>query len=518
MINFNIHNLKNNFYLIFLGAISSFSLPPYNHFIINFFTFSLFFIYLFQINKNGDAKIIYFKNGWLFGFGYFISNLYWISISLTFDKNFNFLIPFSIILVPAFMALFYGIAIYIFSYFLNNKKVISSVLIFSLIFGLIEIIRGYILSGFPWNLISYSFSEEIYFIQALSLIGTYSFNLICITLFTIPSIIILSKSRSEIIPCLFFILIGAFFLIFGHNKIKNFNEKEIFLNNYKFSILSSNISLDRYYSNSNEEEIINELIFLSNPVKNEKTIFVWPEGLFPETDLNDLQKYRSKFLEKFDENHYIILGINNSKRLDNGIKYFNTLAVINNKAEILASYDKNKLVPFGEFLPFENILKKIGLKSLTNNYQSYSSGNKREIINISLNGSELNFLPLICYELIYSGELSRNNDFNYIINISEDGWFGNSIGPHQHFTHAIFRSIENGKYLIRSANNGISAVINPIGKVISKMNLNETGKLVFEHNKNQEKTIFLLFGNKIIIFVILIYILLIFSFNRLKNE
>jgi apolipoprotein N-acyltransferase len=175
-------------------------------------------------------------------------------------------------------------------------------------------------------------------------------------------------------------------------------------------------------------------------------------------------------------------------------------------------------VPFGEFLPFENILKKIGLKSLTNNYQSYSSGNKREIINIGLNGSELNFLPLICYELIYSGELSRNNNFNYIINISEDGWFGNSIGPHQHFTHAIFRSIENGKYLIRSANNGISAVINPIGKVISKMNLNETGKLVFEHNKNQEKTIFLLFGNKIIIFVILIYILLIFSFNRLKNE
>ena len=515
---FNIHNLKNNLYLILLGAVSSFSLPPYNHFIINFFTFSLFFIYLFRINKNINSKIIYFKYGWFFGFGYFISNLYWLSISLTFDENYKFLIPFSIILVPAFMALFYGVAIYMFSYFLNNKKVISSVLIFSLIFGLVELIRGYILSGFPWNLISYSFSEEIYFIQILSLIGTYSFNIICITLFTIPSIFILKKSKSTIFASLVIILIGVSFLIFGYNKIKNFNEKEIILNNYKFVIISSNISLDRFYSNGNEENIINELIFLSNPVKNEKTIFIWPEGLFPDTDLNNLQKYSNKFSEIFDENHYIVLGINNSKNLDNQVRYFNSLAVINNKAQVLVSYDKNKLVPFGEFLPFENILKKIGAKNLTNNYQSYSSGDKREIIDLSLNGLKIKFLPLICYELIYTGELSKNNNFNYIINISEDGWFGNSIGPHQHFAHAIFRSIENGKYFIRSANNGISAVISPIGKVIYKIDIGQTGKLDFQHYKIKQKTIFSVFGNKTILFVILFYIFLIFSFNRLKNE
>ena len=518
MIKYNIHKLKYDLYIILLGVASSFSLPPYNLFIINFFTFSLFFIYLVKFKVSTKYKLEYFKIGWLFGFGYFISNLYWISISLTFDDNFKFLTPFSIILVPAFMALFYGLVTYIFSYFINKEKIISSVLIYSIIFGSVELMRGYVLTGFPWNLISYSFSEEIYFIQILSLIGTYSFNIICITLFTIPSIFSLKKSRSGVFASLVIILIGVSFLIFGYNKIKNFNEKEIILNNYKFVIISSNISLDRFYSNDNEENIINELIFLSNPVKNEKTIFIWPEGLFPDTDLNNLQKYSNKFSEIFDENHYIVLGINNSKNLDNQVRYFNSLAVINNKAQVLVSYDKNKLVPFGEFLPFENILKKIGAKNLTNNYQSYSSGDKREIIDLSLNGLKIKFLPLICYELIYSGELSKNNNFNYIINISEDGWFGDSIGPHQHFAHAIFRSIESGKYLIRSANNGISAVINPIGKVISKINIDKTGKLDFEYSKIEEKTIFSVFGNKTIIFIILIYILLIFSFNKLENE
>ena len=119
------------------------------------------------------------------------------------------------------------------------------------------------------------------------------------------------------------------------------------------------------------------------------------------------------------------------------------------------------------------------------------------------------------YEIIYSGQLSKNKNFDYIINISEDGWFGNSIGPKQHFSHSIFRSVEMGKYIIRSANNGVSAVINPMGIVEQEVGFGSTGYVNFSESKPVKPTLFLLYGNKIFIILILLYIFLIFSFNRL---
>ena len=146
-------------------------------------------------------------------------------------------------------------------------------------------------------------------------------------------------------------------------------------------------------------------------------------------------------------------------------------------------------MPFGEFLPLENLLSKIGLKSLTNNYQSYSASKERKLFSFKEH-LDIKILPLICYEIIYSGSLSKEVDYNFIINISEDGWFGNSIGPSQHFAHAIFRSIENGKYTLRSANNGTSAIINPIGLVIDKIETNNEGTILLTEIKEVDKTIF----------------------------
>ena len=151
--------LINCFYLILLGILSSFSLPPYNFFWINFFTLSFFFIFLFQNLSITQDRKVYFFYGWLFGFGYFISNLYWISISLTFDKDFKFLIPLTIFLIPAFLAMFYGL-ISLFFFVFKTKKKISSFFVFSIVFGFIEYIRGSIFTGFPWNLIAYSFSDQ----------------------------------------------------------------------------------------------------------------------------------------------------------------------------------------------------------------------------------------------------------------------------------------------------------------------------------------------------------------------
>ena len=179
-------------------------------------------------------------------------------------------------------------------------------------------------------------------------------------------------------------------------------------------------------------------------------------------------------------------------------------------------YDKRKLVPFGEFLPLENVLSLTGLKSLTNNYQSYTKGkDKKPILNIE--DINLKLLATICYEIIYSGTLNNNFDYDLIINISEDGWFGNSIGPHQHYAHSKFRSIELGKALIRSANNGISAIINPTGKIKSLIDLEETGSIYTSEIKHKV-TLFSKYGNKMYFVLIFIYIFLILSIRRLDHE
>ena len=124
-------------FLIFLGVLTSLSLPPYNFFIINFLTFTSFFLFLIKKSNHLTNKRFFFIYGWLFGFGYFVSNLYWISISLTFDQNYKFLIPLTIFLIPSFLALFYGLVSFLFLIFKPKKK-ISSFLFFSLIFGILE--------------------------------------------------------------------------------------------------------------------------------------------------------------------------------------------------------------------------------------------------------------------------------------------------------------------------------------------------------------------------------------------
>ncbi len=509
-------NFLNSLYIIFLGAISSYSLPPYNYFIINFITFSLFFIFIFNKKKISNNKH-FFQYGWYFGFGYFLFSLYWISISLTFDQSFKFLIPAAVILLPAFLAIFYGLITYLFSTF-YSKNVVISFFIFSVLFGTIEFARGSILTGFPWNLISFSFSNSVYFIQILSIIGTYSFNLICISLFTVPALFILKNSRTEIVVCFFFILISTAFLIFGKIKDNNFNSLESVKNSYTIKAISPNINLDRFYSKKDEIKIINELIELSSPSKIEPTIFLWPEGIIPDSYLREMSSYKKLFLNKFGENDLIIMGLNSVKRNNDKNIFFNSMAIFNNKLDIIASYNKVNLVPFGEFTPFESILGLIGLKTVTNNYQSFSSGETRTPLHVKNSKIDLTLLPLICYEIIYSGKLSKDNNFDYIINISEDGWFGNSIGPEQHFAHSIFRSIESGKYIIRSANNGISAIINPIGIIEKKVEFGSTGYVKLTESKLVKTTPFMVYGNKIFLMLILIYIFLIFSFNRLKYE
>ncbi len=490
---------------LILGIISSFSLPPYNFFILNFLTFPCLFIFI--ISNFHFSKWRFFLIGWIFGFGYFISSIYWITNSLTFEEIFLPLIPFAFFLLPLFLGLFYGLITFIFSFF-NLEKNYRSILIFAFIFSLVEFLRGNILGGFPWNLIAYSWLEYTSFIQILSIIGIYSFNLLSITLFLLPVIIFFNRSQfSKILVLVFSIISIGANIYFGKNMINKYHKAQFIDLNTNIKVIAPKVKLNRFFQKEDPNIIINELIELSKPEKTKKTLFIFPEGILANIYLEDLNIYKENFKNNFSENHKIIFGINSQF----GPKIYNSLVVLDNNLNILANYKKNNLVPFGEFLPLENMFSKFGLKKITQGYQSFSSDDDREIIEIN----NIKFLPLICYEIIYSGKLNKSGEkFDFILNISEDGWFGNSIGPYQHFSHSIFRSIEEGKNLVRSANNGISAHINPIGQIVKKVESTEKGTFEIKNFKKISRTIFSQHGNKIFFYFLLFYISLIFFLKK----
>ena len=503
-------NINNNLILYFLpfilGIASSFSMPPYNFFIINFITFpTLFIFFVLNYKKN---RFLPFFFGWLFGFGYFISNLNWITNSLTFDEIFSFLIPFASFIIPFFFGIFYGLVTYLISFFkLENN--FSSLLIFSSMFALIEFIRSFILGGFPWNLIVYSLSDYINFIQILSIVGTYSLNLLSITFFTIPAAFFFNEKLIFKLTVIFITLtIFTLNIYFGKSVINDFNSNNFSKLTTKIKIVSPKITMDRFFQNEDPHSIIEDLIELGNPNDDEKTLFIFPEGILTNAYLEDLALYKKTFSENFSKNHKIILGINS---LENG-KIYNSLVLLDNELNILDQYNKNKLVPFGEYLPLENLFLKFGLKKITQGYQSFSPAYDRDIFEVD----DFRFLPLICYEIIYSGNLKKNKKkFNLIVNISEDGWFGVSVGPSQHFSHSIFRSIEEGKNLARSANNGISAFIDPTGKVRGIIKSTDSGVLQITSFKQTPETVFSKHGNKIFFYFLLFYISLIFFLKRI---
>ncbi len=518
--------LNNKFFVVFffpivLGAVTTFGFTPYNLTILNFFTFSILLSLILIVKKR--TKTVYRKKksnrflfylGCSFGFGFFLVGNYWISISLTHDEMFKNLIPFALILIPLFLSLFFGLTTLITGMFI--EKNISSILFFSLVFSLLEFIRGNILTGFPWNLISYTWSWSLEVIQMLSLFGAYSLSLFSVTFFCIPFLFFQKKIiKKNIIFLTIFLLL--FLGNYSYGKYKLNNSKINYDKNIYIKIVSPNFLLKDYQTQT-EELQIKRLIKISDPEKDKKTIFIWPEGIFYESYLKDIKKHENFFKESFSDNHLIVFGINNFVDFANGKKkYFNSLAILNSNLDVVSLYNKINLVPFGEFLPLENILLKLGLKKITPGYNSFSSGDVRETINLGINFNEKLILPLICYEIIYAGEIKKKNQQpDLIINISEDAWFGKSVGPQQHFSKAIYRSIEEGVFIARSANKGISAFIDPHGRVIKSLNTGESGNIQLNFPYFTSSTLFANFGNKLFFLIILLYIFLTLILKKLK--
>ena len=463
-----------------LGNLTVFSFQPFNLSYINFLILPILFLlttYTQKKSKNTYRKKPYLLNlffiGYLFGVGFFLSGIHWISHSLTFDEIFKFLIPVAIIGLPLFLGLFFGLAVLIVGPFLKNN--FTSILLFSSSFAFMDYLRAKILSGFPWNAWAYTWSWKPEILQSLFFLGFFSFNLLCIIIYCSPLLIIFKKKLNLF---LFFLVSLVFFsnYIYGSSIIKkndkNFTNLELNSKNSIYTkIISPSFDLKYNLSNTDLRENILKLIKYSETEKNKKTLFVWPEGVFTGFTFEQIREYKILFEKTFSDNHLLLFGSNTTQESLKKFNTFNSLVITNNKLDIIYQYNKIKLVPFGEFLPYENIFSTIGLKKITEGYGSFSKGSKSDIFTFE----NLKLLPLICYEVIFP-HLSEKKS-NLIVNISEDAWFGNTIGPSQHFAKAIFRAIENNVYLVRSANRGFSAFIDNKGNIKKVLAPSERGAI-----------------------------------------
>ena len=512
--------LGNRFSILYLipfilGSLSILSFQPFNFTLINFIILPIFFYLIVYINKKSRGnyrKKPYKKNFFLFGlsfgFGFYIFGISWITNSLTFDDNFKILIPFAFILVPLFLALFSAITTLIVGPYLKFN--FPSLFLFSGSLALSDYIRTKIFTGFPWNLWAYSTSGINEILQILNISGLHSFNLLVITSFSSLIIFFFKFNKiNKLIYLSFFVGLIISLYIYGNyeiNKNKEFikqNDQTIFV-----KIVSPNFDLKYGLSEQEIREKLEKLVKYSDPDKEKKTLFIWPEGVFSGYSFDEVEIFKEIIQKNFSKKHNIVFGVNRLERKSGN--FFNSMIVINNNFEVIQSYNKRKLVPFGEFLPFDKFLNKFGLKKITEGYGSFLRGNKNDNIIID----KMNILPLICYEVIFTSLIQKSKiETNLIINISEDGWFGNSIGPDQHFVKAIFRAIENNTFFLRSANKGVSAIIDNKGNIIRQLNRNERGNIEFDVPLIESNKI----KNDLIFFGLLITYLLIFFIFKEKN-
>ncbi len=512
--------LKSRFLTLYIipflfGSLTVLSFEPFNIFIVNLIIFPLIFYLLVFINKKSKSiyrKKPYKKNlfifGTAFGFGFYLCGVSWITNSLTFDENFKVFIPFALILIPLFLSLFVGFTTLLVGPYL--KMNFSSLLLFSSGLAFSDYVRSIIFTGFPWNLWAYSTTSINEILQIVNRIGLYSYNLLIITIFTIPIIIFFKIDK---IKKLIFIMLSLFtvfsFYIYGNYEI---NKNKKFLENFNekiyVKVISPNFNLDYGLDLEQIEDRFKRLIRYSDPNKDKKTLFIWPEGVFSGYSYDQILVFKDLVLKNFSNKHYIIFGTNKLDPISGS--FYNSMLIVDNNLKVIQSYNKRKLVPFGEFLPFENILNNFGLKKITEGHGSFLRGRENKNLEIE----NLSIIPLICYEIIFSDLIKKSHkNSNLIVNISEDGWFGNTIGPDQHFSKSIFRAIENSTFLLRSTNRGVSAIIDNKGNIIKKLERNEAGNIEFEVPLITSNKI----KNDLIFFTLLFTYLFIFFINEKKN-
>ena len=466
------------------GALSSLAMAPFNAWPVLFLTFP---VMVWLIDGAGGGRMhglpAAAMAGWWFGLGYFVPGLYWIGYAFLVDApTFAWLMPFAVLGLPAYLALFpafgFGLARLIWSK--DGSRVIA--LAASLTAS--EWLRGHVLTGFPWNAFGYALTNPLALAQVASLIGLWGLTFLSVAIFASPAVLIDGNSRGRrpwvapVVALLVLIAMG----IFGAVRLGL--QPTTTVANVKLRIMQPNLQQDVRFNYAAKAEVMRKYLTLSDRASGpqstgvrDASILIWPESAFPFFLAREADAL-AQIDDLLPKGTILITGSVRAPDLPPGTRItraYNSIYAIDHDGSVLSIYDKLHLVPFGEFLPFQDWMEKLGFVQLTKVQGGFIPGTGRRVMEIP---NAPRALPLICYEAIFPDEVAARGDRpGWIINLTNDGWFGISTGPYQHLQQARLRAIEQGLPVVRAANTGISAVIDPMGRIVARLGLGVEGVL-----------------------------------------
>lgn len=495
---------KRAFVVFALGAMAALSMAPLHWSPILFISFSGFFLILDAALSKCSLRQKVRRAawlGWCFGFGFFLAGLWWIGAAVLVEADqFAWALPFAVAGFPAGLALFWALASGMSALFWHTN--LQKILALTVSFGLAEYARGHVLTGFPWNAIGYGAMPSPTLMQSASVIGLWGVTLLTILVACMPGLLLISTSAGEnrIRPAFALIIIAGLLSLhlgFGFWRLSGSESDSQHESKTILRLVQPNISQEDKWRQGNEDAVFQSYLDLTSaPGLDKIGAVIWPESAFPFLILQNPAAL-ARIDQLLPDQTVLLTGAVRMKPpewtssdMPQKSKFFNSLLVFDDKAQRQLVYDKQRLVPFGEFMPLGDVLEQWGITNLVNIPGGFAGGSNSNLVEFTVMNSAGVALPpasvLICYEAIFPGSFDLNssdqNDSSkadsraeWLLNVTNDAWFGKLAGPYQHFHQARLRAVEQGLPMARVANTGISAMIDPYGSIVQKIGLGETG-------------------------------------------
>ena len=453
------------------GSTASLGMAPHNLWFCTLGGIAALFLINIKLKKHAWHAGL---SGWLFGFGYFVCGLYWIGNALLVDGNeFKWAWPLAAAGLPALLAFFPALACYSAKKISGGAGPIPQYFFFVALMALSEWLRGHIFTGFPWNLYGYSWGNLLPVLQILYYSDVYFLTLLTIAAGAAIGLVVwLPQFKHKLYGIAVIIILGAALYCGGAFRISL--NPTLYAPQTDIKLIQADIRQEEKWEQSKLVDHFNTYIDMSRnnegspssaPQENNTTLIIWPETatnyLFidDENAMNEI----AQTLQTYSGPSYLIAGALLKKKEKGTVS--NSLIALNKDGKTIATYDKSHLVPFGEYIPFQDW---IPLDPVTQ-FSGLGAGDGIKTIELSPN---IRFSPLICYEILFPGHVAdQDNRPDFIINVTNDAWYGISAGPYQHLQKAVFRAIEEGLPVIRVAGTGFSAIIDPYGRILTRTHL-----------------------------------------------
>lgn len=474
------HGIRRFLILVIAGAVSALSIAPWFILPALFVTFPIWVWCLDGAERGRGWRRLFgpaFSIGFAFGWGYFTVAFHWLGAAFFVDGGVMLVImPFAILALAALIAFFWGVASALAHLLWSNGA--WRIVTLAVFVTIAEWARGHVLSGFPFDLLGYALTPTDEMMQLASVIGVYGLTLMAALLAMTPALIWPADGRSlsrRLLP--FFIAIGvlAAQLGFGYNRLVGTTTTEH--SDIAMRLVQPMVYEHANWGNADPVALIDRLLMLSEMQMSpddkglaDITHLVWPESSLP-FFLSTYPEALARIARMLPEGTTLLAGAPRQDYAPGSGEPsgppFNAVLAIDTNGEIIASYDKSHLVPFGEYLPYQELFAKLGIKQFVPGAEGWGHGDARRRL-MSLPGAP-SFLTLICYEILFSGDLGDTANAQFLFNITNDAWFDGSIGPAQHAHHARVRAVEEGMSLIRAANSGLTFATDPLGRITAEL-------------------------------------------------